>query len=69
MLEELNTRVRFIAAIHNVLYGAADLSRIDFAPYLQTLIDDLASVYSGRAAGVRGSVRSGPVSLGTYPAG
>jgi len=31
MLEEMNNRVRSIAAIHEMLYGYADLSRIDFA--------------------------------------
>ena len=40
LLEDMKSRVRSIAAIHEMLYGSADLSRIDFAAYLHTLSND-----------------------------
>ena len=63
MLEQMNTRVRSIAAIHEMLYGAVDLSRIDFSTYLKRLADDLTSVYSDQISGVHVSVESGSVLL------
>ena len=48
VLEEMNTRVRSIAAIHEMLYAAPDLSSIDFGKYLDTLAKDLFSFYSTR---------------------
>jgi two-component system CheB/CheR fusion protein len=63
MLEEMNNRVRSIAAIHEMLYGSADLSRIDFAGYLNTITKDLMSFFSDRAAKVQVKVDADPVFL------
>jgi PAS domain S-box-containing protein len=63
MLEEMNNRVRSIAAIHEMLYGSADLSRIDFAGYLNTIARDLMSFFSDRASKVQVKVDSDPIFL------
>ncbi len=63
MLEEMNTRVRSIAAIHETLYEAEDLSRIDFGRYLNNLAKDIASVYSDRSSRVNVTVNAKSVVL------
>jgi two-component system CheB/CheR fusion protein len=63
MLEEMNNRVRSIAAIHEMLYGSTDLSRIDFAAYLNTIAKDLMSFFSARPGKVQVKVDSQPISL------
>jgi two-component system CheB/CheR fusion protein len=63
MLEAMNNRVRSIAAIHEMLYGSADLSRIDFAGYLNTIARDLLSFFSDRAGNVRVQVDAAPILL------
>ncbi len=63
MLEEMNNRVRSIAAIHEMLYGSADLSRIDFAGYLNTITKDLQSFFSDRASKVQVKVDADPIFL------
>jgi two-component system CheB/CheR fusion protein len=63
MLEEMYSRVRSIAAIHELLYGAPDLSRIDFSRYLEALAKDVASVFSGSPTGVHIKVNSSSVWL------
>ena len=42
MFGECRNRVRSMAMIHERLYGAEDLARIDAAQYLSTLTNDLA---------------------------
>jgi PAS domain S-box-containing protein len=61
LLEDMKGRVRSIAAIHEMLYGSADLSRIDFARYLNTLAKDLLAFYSAAAGRVRLNIHSEPV--------
>jgi PAS domain S-box-containing protein len=63
MLEEMNNRVRSIAAIHEMLYGSADLSRIDFGGYLNTIARDLTSFFSDRASKVQVKVDSDAIFL------
>jgi two-component system CheB/CheR fusion protein len=64
VLEEMNTRVRSIAAIHELLYAAKDLSRIEFALYLKTLAKDVTSFYSNRRGdAIRVDIDSEPVWL------
>jgi two-component sensor histidine kinase len=63
MLDDMKTRVRSIAAIHEILYGSADLSRIDFAGYLNSIGRDLKSFYSGVAEKVKLTVKSEAVFL------
>ena len=45
MLEDMSNRVRSIAAIHEMLYGSTNLSRIDFAGYLRTIADVLLAFF------------------------
>ncbi len=63
MLEEMNTRVRSIAAIHEMLYSAPDLSQINFGGYLNLLTRDISSVYSLAGGQVVAEVNASPVSL------
>ncbi len=58
MLEDMKNRVVSIAAIHEMLYGSADLSRIDFAGYLDSITKDLRSFYSARTGRIQLEVRS-----------
>jgi two-component sensor histidine kinase len=44
-LDELQGRVRAIAALHEMLYGSRDLAKINFAPYVQHLSHDLVAFY------------------------
>jgi PAS domain S-box-containing protein len=43
---ELQTRVRAMALVHEILYGMKDLSRIRFDEYLHTLVQELRQVYA-----------------------
>ena len=63
MLDDMKTRVRSIAAIHEILYGSADLSRIDFASYLNSIADDLKSFYAASSDRIKVIVKSEPVPL------
>jgi two-component sensor histidine kinase len=62
-LEDMKNRVRSIAAIHEMLYGSADLSRVDFAAYLDSIAQDLASFYAESAHRIRLLVNSENISL------
>lgn len=46
VLDELQDRVRAIAALHETLYGSRDLANIDFGPYMQQLVQDLATFHN-----------------------
>jgi two-component system CheB/CheR fusion protein len=63
LLEDMKSRVRSIAAIHEILYGSADLSQIDFAGYVDALAKDLLSFHSAAANKVRLNIHSEPVFL------
>jgi PAS domain S-box-containing protein len=63
LLDDMRSRVRSIAAIHEMLYGSADLSKIDFAAYLHALSHDLLSFYAAMAGRVRLEIRSRSVFL------
>jgi PAS domain S-box-containing protein len=63
LMEDMKSRVRSIAAIHEMLYGSADLSRIDFAGYLNALAKDLLSFYSATASRVQLNIHSDPAFL------
>ena len=52
-LNEMNNRVRSIASIHEMLYGTADVSQVDFAQYLQKLAKDLFNFFQARPDAVR----------------
>ncbi len=63
MLEDMKNRVRSIAAIHEMLYGSTNLSRIDFAGYLNSIAKDLMSFYSQSANRIQLNIRSEPIIL------
>ncbi len=46
VLDELQNRVRAIAALHETLYSSQDLANIDFGPYLRQLVNELVG-FSG----------------------
>src|SRR5581483_2301559 len=52
-LQDMHNRVRSIAAIHELLFTTSDVSRIDFANYLQRLSKDLFNFYHARPDQVR----------------
>jgi two-component system CheB/CheR fusion protein len=45
VLDDMKTRVRSIATIHEMLYGSENLARIDFAGYLKSIGSDLLAFY------------------------
>ena len=53
VLVEMKTRVRSIAAIHELLYTAADFSRIEFRRFVDKLAQDVIAVHRRRASQVR----------------
>ena len=63
MLADMQNRVRSIAAIHEMLYGSANLSRIDFADYLNLMAKDLTLFYSADPARIRVHVQAQQVFL------
>lgn len=52
VLLEMKTRVRSIAAIHELLYKAADFSRIEFRPFVEKLAQDVIAVHRRHASQV-----------------
>jgi len=52
VLLEMKTRVRAIAAIHEVLYTATDFSRIDFHNFVEKLAQDVVAVHRRHATQV-----------------
>ena len=53
VLLEMKTRVRSIAAIHELLYTAADFSRIEFRRFVEKLAQDVIAVHRQHATQVR----------------
>jgi two-component sensor histidine kinase len=52
VLLEMKTRIRSIAAIHELLYKAADFSRIDFRRFIEKLAQDVIAVHRQHATQV-----------------
>jgi two-component sensor histidine kinase len=44
-LDELQDRIRAIAALHETLYGSRDLANIDFGPYMKLLVQELVTFH------------------------
>jgi two-component system CheB/CheR fusion protein len=63
VLEEMKTRVRSIAAIHELLYTAADFYRIEFRRFVDKLVQDVIAVHRQRATQVRVEIRTESVLL------
>ena len=62
MFDELQDRVRSIAALHESLYGSRDLANIEFGPYMQQLVHELVELYADQGR-LRVSVESDDVVL------
>ncbi len=63
MLREMNTRVRSIASIHELLYAAGDFSRIEFKAYLDNLVRDVIALHGKRATQVQVAIEADPLFL------
>ncbi|HEX4809977.1 MAG TPA: chemotaxis protein CheB [Bryobacteraceae bacterium] len=63
MLDDMKNRVSSIASIHEMLYGSSDLSRINFAAYVNSLAKDLQSFYPATANTVEVNIHAEPLSL------
>ncbi len=65
LFDESQTRVRSMALIHEQLYRSNDLARIDFAAYVQELVDNIKQGFGDVAARVDFylDVESGPLLL------
>jgi two-component sensor histidine kinase len=61
MLREMNTRVRSIASIHELLYAAGDFSRIEFSQYVNHLVRDVIALHGKRAAQVQVDIDAEPL--------
>jgi two-component sensor histidine kinase len=59
MFRDSQLRVRSLALVHERLYRAHDLARVDFAGYLEGLTDRLFQSYRVHAASVRLDLRTG----------
>jgi PAS domain S-box-containing protein len=64
MFTESRNRIQSMALVHEKLYQSADLSRVDFAEYVQSLTNLLVSSYRTRAAAVTLRVTVENVMLG-----
>ena len=53
MFNESRDRIRSMALIHEMLYQSGDLTRIDFAGYLQNLMSHLFQAYKVNATDIR----------------
>ena len=60
-LEELGNRIRSMALVHEMLYQSANLNRIDFQEYLQTLVAHLRHAFDPQ-----GAIRIAVAATGVY---
>jgi PAS domain S-box-containing protein len=63
LFQESEARVRSMALIHEQLYGSKDLAHVDFAAYVQELVDNLKQGFGSAAARVDFSLDIQPVPL------
>ncbi len=63
MFDESQNRVHSIALVHEMLYQAGDLARVDFGEYLRTLTRHLADGWRGTAGNVDLRVDASEVQL------
>ncbi len=63
VLDDLVHRVRSMAMVHEKLYQSADLARIDFADYAQSLLDYLWLAYGPQTSAIRLALEMEPVPL------
>ncbi len=63
MFEESRQRIKSMALVHEKLYAAADLSRIDFAGYARSLVNGLEAVHHRPGRGIETRINVGDVLL------
>jgi two-component sensor histidine kinase/HAMP domain-containing protein len=63
VLQEVTHRVRSMALVHEKLYQSADLARIEFDKYAQSLLNYLWHAHGSASSGVRLSLDLEPISL------
>ena len=63
MFEESQNRVQSISLVHEMLYRAGDLARVDFGDYLRTLVNHLTDGWDSAGRNIRISVDSRGVQL------
>ena len=63
MFQESQTRVRSMALIHEQLYRSNDLARINFAAYVEELVDNFKQGFGSAAACVSFSLEIEPIPL------
>ncbi len=63
VLQDVTHRVRSMAMVHEKLYQSADLARVEFADYAQTLLNYLWRAQGAASLGVRLTTDLAPVSL------
>lgn len=64
LFQESQSRIRSIALVHELLYSKGDLAHMNFADYLQSLVENLFRTYShGPAISVRYEIHADPVDL------
>jgi two-component sensor histidine kinase len=64
MLRDMENRVHSMALVHESLYGAENLARIDFAAYARTLAEDILASHGSPAVPVRLKTELEPVTMG-----
>jgi two-component sensor histidine kinase/PAS domain-containing protein len=57
-------RIRSMALVHEKLYRAEDLSRVDFSDYIHALVDDIAKSAESLNSGITMEVEAGDIFLG-----
>ena len=62
-LQEVTNRVRSMAMVHEKLYQSADLSRVEFADYTQSLLEHLWQAQATTASGIRLELDLQPILL------
>jgi PAS domain S-box-containing protein len=67
-LQDLTHRVRSMALVHEKLYQSTDMARIDFAEYVQSLLNYLWRSYGAAASRIRLVFNLNPVTLPIHTA-
>jgi two-component sensor histidine kinase len=63
ILRDVTHRVRSMALVHEKLYQSADMARVEFAEYTQTLLNYLWRAHGAAAAGIRLALDLEPIPL------
>ncbi|MHB8890317.1 MAG: sensor histidine kinase, partial [Acidobacteriaceae bacterium] len=63
VLQDVSHRVRSMALVHEKLYESANLARVEFAAYTQSLLNYLWRAHAGASSGIRLALDLEPVPL------